>query len=144
MTEYITASDVQNRLTPAGYNYVADRDQSGTGVTSDEETKYVTPAIKYAGGLIDEAISPFIESVSTARNASNQWLKDRCLDIAAAMAVRLGGNEIPTSLLTLEERALKKLEDVRTHKIRVPELTYGKPQKISGNRSAMGPHMRNV
>ena len=97
MTEYITSDNVRQRLTTVGYEYVADRDMSGSGVTSAEESDYITPAIQWAGAIVDQAIVEFVET-AMARAANNQWLKDRCLDLAVCRALQVGARNVPESI----------------------------------------------
>lgn len=141
MPEYITASDVQNRLTPTGYEFVADRDLSGTGVTSDEVDKYVTPAIKYAGAIVDSAVTHFVDT-SDARNAANQWLKDRCLDLAVYHAAQHGGGDVPQSIKDAREFSLDLLKKVGAGEMRVPDLVYDEPPDTG--KSVRGPRTHNV
>lgn len=139
MPEYISASDVQNRLTVLGYEWVADRDLSGTGVTSAEEALYVTPAIQYAGALVDEAVSGFTEP-SHARSAGNQWLNDRCLDLAVARALELGGRKAPEAYKLAADDARERLDRVSRGEIRVPGYTWSRPGLGPGRSTA---HMRS-
>lgn len=97
MTEYIATDDVRKRLTTVGLEYVADRDMSGSGITSQEEADYITPAIQWAGAVVDGAIVEFVE-VTMARAANNQWLKDRCLDLAVCRALQVGAREVPDAI----------------------------------------------
>lgn len=139
MAEYITANDVENRLTTAGYEWVADRDVSGTGVNATEESRFITPAIQYAGALVDEAVSPFTEP-SDARAAGNQWLKDRCLDLAVRRAVTLAASQPNKAIQEDYDDARERLERVRRGEIRVPGYNFSKPSQGPGRTTS---HLRS-
>lgn len=140
MSEYITSTDVQNRLTVNGYRFAADRDEDGT-VSAAEEAAYVTTAIQYAGELIDGALSKFMDP-DVARAAGNRWLKDRCIDIAAVMALENGGREVPDVMQRRHDFSLEQLEQVRDGFIKVPRLTYSRPYD-SEARTTAKPQVRN-
>lgn len=141
MAEYITATQVQNRLTPHGYTWVADRDRSGTGVTSDEEAAYVTPAIQYAGAIVDAHINGRVDTTE-ARAAANQWLMDRCLDLAIAYALEYGGREIPDSVIARQEQTLKWLREVQSGAMIIPGIEYSNTSG-SGSLRSRGPRAFN-
>lgn len=150
MAEYISATDVRNRLTDAGYEYVADRDMSGSGVSAEEEAKYITPAIQWAGAMIDGAIHLFVEPVY-ARGAGNQWLKDRCLDLAACKALEIGGRDVPERVRTTYLQSLVLLyggdidegvsvEGVKQEQ-RIPGLAIPRPNT---GQTVRFPRVRNL
>jgi len=126
MAEYITATAVENRLTRLGYKFAVDRDDVDGVADANEVSRYVTPAIKYAGRLIDQAVSPFMEPTD-ARAASNGWLQDRCLDIACVRVLQLGGRKVPADWKEDKDDAMERLRDVEDQKLRIPDLTYSRP-----------------
>lgn len=151
MAEYITATDVQNRLTVHGYEYAADRDQSGSGVTADEVAAYITPAIQWAGQLVDGAIVAFTQA-SHARAAGNQWLKDRCLDLATCRALENGGRNVPKAMRRAAHLAMVLLyggevEDSGVQIAGVIETqnipNYHEPRPNTG-KSVRGPRVRQL
>ena len=124
MPEYCTTAELSARLTAAGAEYVADRDHDGE-VSDDETATSLAVPIAYAGQLIDAALVRFVE-LSTARNSGNEWLRDRCLDIAAARAVSAGGRDVPDQMEDDRQFALTELDAVTNGK-RVPGLIYPEP-----------------
>lgn len=142
MAEYITAAELRNRLTLAGEEFVADLDQSGSGVNDAEIAATITPAIQYAGTLMDEAIASFAPP-ATARAANNAWMKDRVLDIAVARAVENGGGKVPASLRRAAEESKEKLESVRRGELIIPGFAYPLPGDGLG-QNVIGPRVRNV
>jgi hypothetical protein len=126
MADYIAASDVRNRLTQRGYDWVADRDDVDGVVDSTEVARYITTAITYAGELVDEALAGFMEP-SDARAQGNGWLSSRCLDIAVARAIENGGRNAPDSVDAARQDAMDRLDLVREEKLKVPNLTYSRP-----------------
>ena len=123
MPEYCTASDMQQRLTAAGYEFAADRDFDQQ-VTDQEVTDNVTPAIEHAGTLIDAALYGQT-TTADARAAGNNWLKHRAVDIAVVRALENGGREVPPDLRTAHDAAIAMLDDVKDGAL-VPGLTYQK------------------
>lgn len=141
MAEYITATDLQNRLTQVGYEFVADRDVSGTGVGVAEEAAYVDPAIQYAGALVDQFISGRTEP-TRARAAGNQWLKDRCLDIAAKRVMETGGRNVPESVVEAAQFSLELLTQHQSGIVQIPNYQYEYPAEGPG-LSPHGPRVFN-
>lgn len=135
MAEYIAESDVEKRLTKLGFVFVADRDEIDGDVDDSESANYITTAIVYAGNLIDEAVSGFMEP-SAARSAGNSWLKDRAIDIAVARAIENGGRNVPDDLHDARLDALERLKEVRREELRVPGLTWSRPAVGSQNRTS--------
>ena len=129
MPEYLSTTDVQNRLTAAGVQFVADRD--GDGVVSPAEVEaYLVSAIEYAGNLVDAALTQFVEP-ALARAAGNGWLRDRALDIAACRAAGQGGDSVPARMQADFDFALQELERIRNG-ARVPGLVYPTPPRGNG------------
>lgn len=126
MAEYITTSDVQNRLTLSGIMQAADEDLSGSGVSTSEESAVLTPAIKYAGAIVDSAVASFITPAG-ARSQGNQWLKDRCLDIAAYRVASNGARDAPERVRADYDFAIDQLDLVRSGKLSVPGLSIPTP-----------------
>lgn len=143
MAEYITSTDVQSRLTPIGLAWVADRDSSGTGVTAEEESLYVDPAIAYAGVIVDQHIAGRT-SPTRARAAGNQWLKDRCLDLAVFYALETGGAQAPDSFKERADQSLKWLVQHQAGEISIPDYVYEYPIQRGSRQSTRGPRVHNV
>lgn len=150
MAEYITPTDIRNRLTDAGYSFAADRDVSGSGVTAEEEEKYVTPAIKWAGGLVDQACS--FQTPGQLRGAGNQWLKDRCLDLAACRSLENGGRAVPKAMRKASQLAMVLLFGGEVEDSGVQITGVNETQNIPGyaesrpntGRSTRGPRTRQL
>jgi hypothetical protein len=138
MPEYCATSDVQNRLTAAGYNWVAARSGDGTP-SPDEVAAYITTGIQYAGNLIDEALAEKAV-VGYFRNADNAWLRDRCVDVAVWWCMSVGGREVPADVVEAKNDALQRLKDVHDNDLRVPGLVYP-PPPWSDHRSARVPRI---
>jgi hypothetical protein len=129
MPEYLEPSDVINRLTEAGVQFVADRNHDGT-VSADETASYITTAIVYAGNLIDGALTELL-SPALARGAGNAWLKDRGIDIAAFRAAGQGGDGVPPRLVADFEFTMRELDRIRGGD-RIPGLVYPTPPQGHG------------
>lgn len=150
MSEYITSTDVRNRLTQAGYEYVADRDND-EDVTTDEVAAYITPAIQWAGGIVDQAVMGFVQP-SSVRGAGVQWLKDRCLDLAACRAIENGGRAVPKAMRKASQFAMVLLFGGEIEDTGVQITGVNESQNIPGysesrpntGRSTRGPRVRNL
>ena len=124
MPEYCSTDDLHNRLTQVGLNYVADRD--GDGEMSDvEEGDFITPAIQYAGNIIDGYLAGQVE-VGAARGSGNAWLRDRAIDIAVYQAAICGGGQATKSIEDLKDFSLSQLQRV-TEGMRIPGYAYPSP-----------------
>lgn len=126
MAEYCSASDVQNRLTSAGYINVADRDNDGT-VEADEIAAYVTSAIEWAGSEIDYALINHqpAYSLTVARASGNVFLRSRAIDLAAWQVCTNGGRDVPDSFQAAYDRAIEMLDGIRERGEEVPGLSNG-------------------
>lgn len=111
MSEYITSEDVENRLTSFGVTFVADDDNDGEAETGELE-QCIGTSIVYAGGVVDFHICGQM-TPAVARGSGNQWLKDRCIDIAAHRAAGWGGREVPQTLKDDLAATMAMLEDVK-------------------------------
>lgn len=127
---YATVEQVRLRLTSHGSIHATDKD-FGDGVQDAPELAYLERAIEYANALIDEALTPHVEI--TPRPA-NEWLTDRCVDIACHRVQTLGGTEPDKVIQDGYDLALDKLEDVRLGTLKVPGLDYTEITS-SGRRS---------
>jgi len=125
MAEYCTFTDVENRLTSQGVLYVADRDNTGTA-SGEEQTKYITPSIQYAGNLIDGYLAKQF-GMNLPRDGANQWLRDRAIDIAAAKAAEVGGGKMTESMKDSMQYSISLLVQVADGGLRVPGLAYPTP-----------------
>lgn len=128
MAEYCSATDVQNRVTETGYGHIADEDSDGT-VESPEIAANVTPAIRWAGGIIDSYIQGRV-NLDSARASGNAWLCDRAIDLAAYRFVTTGGREGPESFTTDKDETLQLLERVRDDGDGIPGLTIAEPNHV--------------
>lgn len=128
MTEYCTPDDVRKRLTTAGYHFAADLDKSGS-VSTAETGDTITPAIEYAGNLIDACALRAGCHIDDARAAANAWFRDRAIDIAAYRVSTTGGRGTIACLKDDHDSAKKKLDEIT----KVPGLTfsYGQNSYIS-------------
>lgn len=124
MAEYCTTDELIGRLTASGAEFVADRNHDGS-LSNSEKNAYLLTAIQYAGQLIDAALTRFVP-LSTARSSGNAWLRDRCLDLAAARAVSHGGRTVPDQLEADRLHAQGELDAIENGR-RVPGLIYPEP-----------------
>ena len=124
MTEYCTSTQVQNRLTSAGYGNLADRDDDGT-VSAAELAAYVTQAIQQAGDDIDYALVNHQPAYDTAaaRGASNSFLRSRAIDIACWYVATNGGRDAPEAIQAGYDKSKDMLDDIQKHGNIVPGLT---------------------
>jgi len=122
MTEYCSTTDVQNRLTAAGFKFCADLDNSGS-VNTAEEAATITPAIQYAGNLIDVCVLAAGCEISVARGAGNQWLRDRAIDLAAYRVSTTGGRGIIQCLKDDYDDAVALLRSTK----KIPGLEFDYP-----------------
>lgn len=118
MSSYCEFSDLQSRLTVAGLEWAANRD-GGDTLTSDEVTRYVTPAILRADTEIDAAIQQYYD-LTLARG--NAWLKYIAIDLACVEAITNGGRTAPDNYVASAKRARDTLKLVTTGQQRIPGL----------------------
>lgn len=139
MAEYCSASDLSNRLTAAGYFSMVDQDRSGD-VTQVEVDAFITPAIVYAGNMIDGYL---VEQVigTGGRAASNPWLKDRCIDIAVYQCFLTRNGEVPSGVQAAFENTVALLQEVQNGR-RIPQFPYPAPTNAAFVHH--GPHCANI
>lgn len=126
MPEYCTISDVENRLTRAGYKFSADRD--GDGAVGASEKEAITEAIEQAGTVIDEHITATrLITADYARSQAYPVLKHLAVDLAAYRIAGNGGRKVPQSLQDAFEDAMERLGLYRdgTLTIETEETTGG-------------------
>ena len=128
MAEYCSATDVSNRVTEAGYEHVADDDEDGA-VGTGELAASVTPAIRWAGGIIDSYIQRRV-SLASARASGNTWLCDRAIDLAAYRFVTTGGREGVESFTADRDETLELLKRVRDDGDGIPGLTVSEANHV--------------
>lgn len=117
---YASVDDLKLRLSRRGYTWAGDVDDADGFIdASSAEATYAEEALDYANGLIDEALTPHADI--TPRPA-NGWLKDRCVDIAAARYFSLGGRKVPKPLADDAQDARDRLVEVREGLVKVPGL----------------------
>ena len=131
---YATVADVEARLTAYSVTWAADR-VTVDGSRSSGELGMVEAGIEWSNGIIDAAILKLVNSVS-ARPA-NDWLRDRCVDLAAYRVMTIGGGDATPVLLDDYERALAWLERVEAGSLDVPGLDVG--VILKGGRRMSGP-----
>lgn len=135
--EYCNSEDVRKRLSTAGYKFAADRDRSGV-VSTTEIADTITPAIEYAGNLIDACVLRVGCQPAAARGSGNQWLRDRAIDLAAYRVSTTGGRGIIQTLKDDADAAMSMIQRTQV----VPGLQYQYPQ--SAPQSARFPRAINV
>jgi hypothetical protein len=65
----------------------------------------------------------FFPDPDTARQSDNDWLRDRCIDIALYFLATLGSREPSDAQENAYTDARAELEQVRLDKLKVPRLT---------------------
>lgn len=138
MSEYITSDQLENRLTEAGLEFIADSDNDGD-VEAGETTASVTTAIAYAGQIVDGYICGAIEP-EVARGAGNAWLQDRCLDIAAYRAAGHGGRDIQESFEIAHDQSIELLKGIQEGGL-IPGFPY--PAPVNAPYTRRLPQMAN-
>lgn len=127
MTEYCTATDVSNRLKAAGYLNVIDDDQDGSADAA-EIAAYITPSIARAGKKIDYYLinrnPPYTPS---SLRGTNDWCKDRCVDIAVYYAATNGGRDCPDSFQSAYDDAIEELKAIMEDANVIPDTTIDTP-----------------
>lgn len=118
MTSYCSTSDLQSRLTLAGFDWAINLD-GGDTVTSGEITRYVTPAIERADGEIDSKIC-LRYSLTAARG--NAFLKYLAVDLATVFACTNGGRAATEQFLNDAKRARETLDAIQAGQLNVPGL----------------------
>lgn len=136
MTEYCTPDDVRKRLTTAGFKFAADKDRSGS-VSATEQADTITPAIVYAGNLIDACVLKAGCLIADGRGSQNAWLRDRAIDIAAYRVSTTGGRGVIQCLKDDSDLAIKWLGSTAE----IPGLQFNYPQ--NSPRSTRGPSAIN-
>lgn len=117
---YATTEQLRKRLSTSGMTWAQDVDSPDAYADTAEAT-YGEEAVEYANALCDEALAPW---VTISPRPANDWLKDRCVDIAAWRLVTLGGREPTPPIQLAYEAALEKLDMAREGTITVPGLNY--------------------
>ncbi|MEM7812567.1 MAG: phage protein Gp36 family protein [Planctomycetota bacterium] len=118
MTTYAARADIVERLTDRGIRWAADLDQGGS-VSESENVATVDSQLAYASDLIDGYIAKLVDTAAI-RAAGNDWLKGRCVDIAAWRVATTGGRTAPDVLRSDYDAAIALLEDVRDGQIVIP------------------------
>lgn len=144
MAEYCEFTDIEKRLTPAGAQFVSNR--NGGGAASPEEVgMFITTSIQEAGGMIDMALmgqcSPANARAQTAAGSVPR-LKFLCVDLAAKLAVDKGGEDSPESIQSAFDRAIETLDKISRRYQIVPGLTYDQPINGGGSVGMMFVNVR--
>lgn len=140
LNTYATTADLQQRTTDQGYINLADRD--GDGSVDAGELTDVEQSIESANQVIDAAMQNFM-APDAARTASNDWLRDRCVDIAVYNVATLGGRMAPDAWVVLRDEAVDYLNRVARGTLRVPRLTYPDPAGKATQSTRGVPHAIN-
>lgn len=132
---YCTRQQLVDRLKSAGVLYCADDDQSGN--LSTTEYGYVDQARVAASAEIDAALATILVSIPYQQDDAslNEWLKQRCLDLACEWMAERGGGKVPPSLKEKADRARTMLDDVRIGQLRVPGVEYPGDASIDERRA---------
>ena len=136
---YATVDDLKNRLTAQGYKNIADRDADG--FTEAASVTAIESAIEEANQIIDGYVQSRVDP-DTARASGNDWLRDRCKDIAVYKAVTLGGRNAAESVLVAHDEALKMLREVASGRMQIPRMTYDY-ETAAGSRTQRVPRTFN-
>lgn len=136
-----TIDDLESRLTEYGIVWHVDVDTVDDSASSGELNNYAVPALQYADSVVDAAVAKFIDSINS--RPSNNWLRDRAIDIAAYRVFSLGGRSVPLSIEESYKLSLQWLDLVREGDLIVPGLTYVTETLSSGRRNYNVPIMSN-
>ncbi|QDU60004.1 hypothetical protein Pan216_08410 [Planctomycetes bacterium Pan216] len=117
---YCTSDDLVKRLGDAGILYVADDDADNVA-SSDEREAAIDEAIRAAGAEIDGSLLPH---VNLPIAGTNDWLRQRAIDLASEHLAERRGSHPPASLTNAAQRSRGWLEEVRLGTRRVPGLSY--------------------
>lgn len=128
---YATVAQCQERTGPAGWIAVSDLDYDDT-VDSDELGN-AEESVNAANNIVDEALVNYFENLDVARQAGNEWLKDRCIDIALFRLSTMGGREAPQSISAAYDDAIVALGNVGRGDSKVPRLDYPTPSNYNGS-----------
>lgn len=121
---YAVYDDLKKRLSRPGMLQLIDVD-SRDQEASAAEKEYAEDALEWANTTIDSYICDLIDSV-TAR-PSNEWLRQRCVDIACYRLATLGGRGGNESLRLSYEMALNDLKLVQQGAMKIPGLEVTSP-----------------
>ncbi len=125
MAYYLSSTSLLKRwMTENGFQQLLDQDGDGT-VEDEELSLLATSALSYASNIIDSYICGQIEP-ATARGSGNEWLSDRCLDLAVYRVAGQGGKAVPQSVLDAMLLSKELLEGVRDGAL-IPGYTYPSP-----------------
>lgn len=134
---YATVEQLEAFVTAGGWLHIADRD--GDGTVSTAELDAMKDVVEASNNIIDAALEPHM-SPDAVRAADNDWLRDRCLEIAAYKGAVLGGRDAAPSVADNYDDALRMLNQVNRGEFRVPRLTYPKTET---NRTTRTPRAIN-
>lgn len=123
-TLYCSRDDLKRWLSDAGVVVVADDDADGSA--NENELGALDRAILSAGAEIDAALVLTFNVVPLPQDdgSRNQWLKDRCIELAAEYVVSRRGSKVPKSIADRAARTREWLERVLSGEMRVPGLVY--------------------
>lgn len=142
MPEYCSRTNVENRLTTQGLQFLTDRDLDDE-VSEAEQVAYVDTAIEEAGVFIDMHIQHLL-IVSTARASGNVLLRMICTELAVERLAQLGGNDPPLSVVLEAERVRGILKDIKSGVVTIPGIVYPKPKIPTGLERPATSYVKNL
>jgi len=140
VAEYLTSTDLSNRLTVVGFAYVADANSNGT-ISSEETAASVTPHIQYAGNIVDAYICKQVDP-RVARGADNGYLRDRAIDIAAHRAILMATGSVPADVKAAFDFTMEELVSIRDGGQRIPLFPY--PSPVNARAISHVPKVANI
>lgn len=135
---YCTRQDLVDRLSAVGLAYLADDDDDGE-VSGSEEERLLDAVIAAADAEIDLALWPHVDLPIE----SNDWVRDRAVDLASERLAERKGHAVPAGLWTAAARSRRWLDAVRRGEFRVPGLVYTVDGDEEGKRTLGRPRVVN-
>ncbi|MDE2098986.1 MAG: DUF1320 family protein [Patescibacteria group bacterium] len=138
---YCQIIDVWRRMGPNGFLWAVDRKGAGSA-TADQVQSFAASAIAWASGIIDVYLDAKIRP-EVAEGMGNDWLRDRCIDIAVYRVMTIGGREVVDTVHDDYTGAIEMLRLVKDQYLEVPRLTI--PPAIGAPRGGSNrPRIANM
>ena len=118
---YATTADVTSRVGDVGWLQLVDLD--GDGTEDAAETTAAENEIEAANNILDGHLQQDMDP-DTARGSGNDWLRDRCVDVAVYRIATMGGRDASDGIHESKNDAMAMLAEVRRQKMKVPRLDY--------------------